>query len=84
MTCQLFKEWLKEFDVNMQRRQLTVPSLLDNYMVHHVAVNLTSVKVPFLSPNVTAGFQPMDMCVIAIVKVSYRQHVVDRMIFSVD
>ncbi|XP_072140427.1 tigger transposable element-derived protein 6-like [Dermacentor andersoni] len=84
MTCELFAEWLIDFDSSMAKKGRKVLLILDNCTAHHVQAVLTAVELLFLPPNVTSKAQPLDMGVIRSFKAAYRRRVVQRMLIAVD
>lgn len=69
---------------HMERQKRKVAFVLDNRSVHHSMPDLSGVEVFFLSPNTTAGLQPMDGGVFANFKVLYRCRVQDRLFLNVE
>ena len=57
MTGQLFEEWLRQWDSQLNRR---VAVILDNCTAHPKLNDLQHIQLVFLPPNTTAITQPMD------------------------
>ncbi|XP_035218679.1 tigger transposable element-derived protein 4-like [Stegodyphus dumicola] len=68
MTSELFKEWLKDWDRELQRQSRKVLLLLDNCAAHPHLDCLMNVQLEFLPPRTTALVQPMDMGIIKNLK----------------
>eukprot|EP00644_Phytophthora_capsici_P016888 jgi/Phyca11/125620/e_gw1.59.230.1 len=81
-TALLFREWLRDFDMEMNNLKRHVVLLMDNASSHiTVGLELQNVKIHFLPPNTTSKLQPLDAGIIAALKRRYRhrqlQHALD-------
>ncbi|XP_035207901.1 tigger transposable element-derived protein 6-like [Stegodyphus dumicola] len=59
MSSKLFKEWLKDWDRELQRQSRKVLLLLDNCAAHPY-LDCLNMQLEFLSRRTTALIQPMD------------------------
>ncbi|KAK1942309.1 Tigger transposable element-derived protein 6 [Phytophthora citrophthora] len=83
MTGVLFRDWLREFNVDMKKQKRKVLLLIDNASSHSITgMSLSNVKVHFLPPNTTSKLQPLDAGIIGALKRRYRrrqlQHALDK------
>lgn len=83
MTRELFGEWLKEFDDDMQAKKRKILLILDNCSAHHLYPKLQAIEILFLPPNATARLQPLDMGIIQNFKVIYRRRVIQRLLIMI-
>ncbi|XP_028677229.1 tigger transposable element-derived protein 4-like [Erpetoichthys calabaricus] len=77
MTSELFKEWLKDWDRELQCQSRKVLLLLDNCAAHPRLHCLKNIQLEFLPPRTTALVQPMDMGIIKNLKIFYRARLVN-------
>ena len=82
MKTQIFQEYLRWFDAQMNQKVLL---LMDNFSAHETAVNLSKAElkwttVIFLQPNTTSMIQPLDQGIIRSFKAHYRRHWVTYML----
>ena len=84
MTGVFFKDWLKEFDIDMGRQQRKVCLLMDNCSAHNVEVRLRNVEIVFLPPNTTSSVQPLDQGIIRNIKHYYRTAFLQRIVSVID
>ncbi|XP_049267374.1 tigger transposable element-derived protein 6-like [Rhipicephalus sanguineus] len=82
-TCDLFVEWLSEFDRDMHKQGRRVLLVVDNCSAYHVQASLTAVTLVFLLPN-TSKVQPLDLGIIRAFKSYYRRRIVERLLTAVD
>lgn len=80
MTRDLFTEWLRAWDTELEKSGRQVCLLLDNCSAHHVAIQLKNITVKFLPANTTAKLQPLDQGIIKAFKVGYRRRLVQRLL----
>ncbi|KFM74814.1 Copia protein, partial [Stegodyphus mimosarum] len=73
MTSELFKEWLKDWDRELQCQSIKVLLLLDNCTAHPHLHCLKNIQQEFLPPTTTALVQPMDRGIIKNLKNFYLQ-----------
>ncbi|KFM62118.1 Tigger transposable element-derived protein 6, partial [Stegodyphus mimosarum] len=66
MTSELFREWLKDWDRELQRQSRKV--LLDNCAAHPHLDCLKNIQLEFLPPTTAALVQPMNMGIIKNLK----------------
>ena len=67
MTGTLFQEWLTEFDkqIFLKIPERKILLILDNVGSHNITrLNLKSVSIRFLPPNMTSRLQPLDTGII--------------------
>lgn len=70
MTCEIFEEWLRWFDIRMAGRRVIL--LMDNFSAHITAAEkiacsafpLQSTEIIWLPPNTTSHYQPLDQGII--------------------
>ncbi|KAH9381097.1 hypothetical protein HPB48_010769 [Haemaphysalis longicornis] len=60
MTRDLFTEWLRAWDTELEKTGRQVCLLLDNCSAHHVAIPLKIITVKYLPANTTAKLQPLN------------------------
>nr|XP_037280134.1 LOW QUALITY PROTEIN: tigger transposable element-derived protein 6-like [Rhipicephalus microplus] len=85
MTCDLFVEWLREFDQDMLKQDRRVLLVVENCSTYHVQASLTrAVTLLFLPPNTTSKVQPLELGIICAFKSYYRHRVVERLLIAVD
>ncbi|KFM74273.1 Tigger transposable element-derived protein 4, partial [Stegodyphus mimosarum] len=72
MISELFKEWLKDWDRELQCQSRKVLLLLDNCAAHPHLDCLKNIQLEFLPPITTTLVQPMDMGIIRNLKTLYR------------
>lgn len=83
MTRDIFSEWLKEFDVEMEKQERRVRLFVDNCTAHHVeGLQLTNIELQYLPMNCTSLTQPLDRGVINSVKCSYRHRLIQRLLLD--
>ena len=79
MTGQLFREYLRWFNLQMTGRKVLL--LLDGFSSHHAGIDLleaqdielTNVRVEFLPANTTSVCQPLDQGIIRTFKAYYKK-----------
>ena len=85
MTAQLFEDWLKDFDREMDKNNRKVCLLLDNCSAHYVDTsNLKATELVFLPPNTTSVIQPLDQGIIRNFKHYYRSSMLQKVIGKID
>ena len=84
MTSELFKEWLKDWDIELQRQSRKVLLLLDNCAAHPHLDCLKNIQLEFLPPRTTALVQPMDMGIIKNLKTFYRARLVNYVLEAIE
>ncbi|XP_053388839.1 tigger transposable element-derived protein 6-like [Mercenaria mercenaria] len=82
MNSGLFEEWLSSVDKQMKRQKRNILLFLDN-APSHPNIQLSNVKVVFLSSNTTSVAQPMDQGIIQTKKPKFyqqqSQHIINEM-----
>jgi len=76
MTRNIFKEWLKTWDEELDEQNRDILLWLDNVDSHHVEsenFKLKRIKIRYLMPNTTSVAQPMDQGIIATLKRYYKK-----------
>lgn len=73
MTSSLFSEWLLNFDRKMKIENRKVLLFINNCTAHNYDIELGSIKVHFLPPNITSILQTMDQGIIQNFKMFYRK-----------
>ncbi|VVC26158.1 DNA binding HTH domain, Psq-type,Homeobox domain-like,HTH CenpB-type DNA-binding domain,DDE superfamily [Cinara cedri] len=84
MTSSIFSEWLLHFDRKMKLENRKILLFVDNSTGHSYDIELSSVKVHFLSPNKTSILQPMDQGVIQNFKMFCRKQIIIRLADNID
>lgn len=84
MTTGIFNEWLVKFDEEMKRNKRRILLLIDNCSPHNETPKLECIRIEYFPPNCTSILQPLDQCVIKVVKGKYRTHVLRRMLLQID
>ncbi|KFM64333.1 Tigger transposable element-derived protein 4, partial [Stegodyphus mimosarum] len=84
MTSEIFKEWLKDWDRELQRQSRKVLLLLDHCAAHPHLDCLKNIQLEFLSPTTTALFQPMDMSIIKTFMTLYRERLVNYILEAIE
>jgi hypothetical protein len=88
MTSKIFSVWLRNFDIEMRRRNRKIVLLLDNFSGHSATPEvsfpvLENIDLLYLPPNTTSRLQPLDAGIIKSFKAHYRrrqtQHILNRM-----
>ncbi|XP_035232701.1 tigger transposable element-derived protein 6-like [Stegodyphus dumicola] len=84
MASELFKEWLKDWDRELQRQSRKVLVLLDNCAAHLHLDCLMNVQLKFLPPRTTTSVQPMHMGIIKNLKTLYRARLVNYILEAIE
>ncbi|CAH8477968.1 unnamed protein product [Dicrocoelium dendriticum] len=84
MSSTLFKEWVKDWDTELQRQSRKVLLLLDNCAAHSNLDFLKNIQMEFLPPKTTSLIQPMDMGIIKNLKTFYRSRLVNYILESIE
>lgn len=84
MTSAIFKDWIVEFDNEMNRKSRKVILFVDNCPSHPHIPNLSSISLIFLPPNTTAAIQPCDQGIIYSLKANYRKRLLCHLINQID
>jgi len=72
MTGTIFLEYFQKFNAKMQIENQKALILFDNALCH-LKMELSNVKLVFLTPNMTIGTHPLDSGIIQKFKVKYRK-----------
>ncbi|XP_016659158.1 tigger transposable element-derived protein 4-like [Acyrthosiphon pisum] len=82
MTAAIFKDWLINWDKELNRNILL---LIDNCPAHIIdCINLRHIKVIFLPANITSIIQPCDQCIIRTFKAYYRSAIRGKVLAVID
>ena len=84
MTSELFTEWLKDWDRELQQKSRKVLLLLDNCAAHPRLDCLKNIQLEFLPPRTTALLQPMDMGIMKNLKTFYRARLINYVLESIE
>ena len=77
MDANIFKEYLTKLDTRFQSCNRNCIIFIDNCRAHPPVTslqNLKRIKVYFFPPNITSVCQPMDMGIIANLKLNYKNY----------
>jgi hypothetical protein len=80
MTSELFTEFVRSLDQQMQSKNRKVALILDRCPAHPKVAGLKNVELFFLPPNTTSKTQPLDAGIINVMKRNYRKRLVHRML----
>lgn len=77
MTAKIFAVWIRDFDIEMRRREKKVLLILDNFSGHKPTADvafppLENTELLYLPPNTTSRLQPLDAGIIKDFKTHYR------------
>jgi hypothetical protein len=82
MTADIFKDWLINWDKELNRNILL---LIDNCPAHIIdCINLKHIKVMFLPANTTSIIQPCDQGIIRTFKAYYRSAIRGKVLAVID
>lgn len=84
MTNDLFVEWLKLLNSDMERQKRKILLFVDNCTAHNSIPVLSHVKVEFLPVNTTSMLQPLDQGIIKNFKTFYRKEVVSQLLSCIE
>lgn len=86
MTSDLFKEFLRAWDVKLRLKNRHVLLLLDRCSAHPVTLSppLANIKLQFLQANATSVLQPLDQGIIRSMKVHFRTKLVQYLLFRLE
>lgn len=84
MTANIFTEWLKDWDKELQPQSRKVLLLIDNCKPHPRLDCLNNIQMEFLPPRTTALVQPMDMGIIKNLKTFYRTRLVNYVLEAIE
>jgi hypothetical protein len=76
-TSEIFKKWLKSWDVDVQRKARIVLLLLNNSVAHSNLDSSKNIHLEFPSPNSTPLVQPMDVRILNNLKTLYSRNLVN-------
>lgn len=60
MMCELLKDWLKDFDQDIERQHRKVLFLLDNCSAQKVSIMPKAARFVLLWQNATSALRPLD------------------------
>lgn len=83
MTTSIYENWLRRLNQTMLTQKRKILLLVDNAPPHS-NLQLSSVRVEFFDPNLTAGIQPMDAGIISCFKSKYRAKHWKNAIYHID
>ena len=84
MTGAIFTNYLEKLNARMRREKRKILMVLDNCPAHPSSLNFSNIKLAFLPPKCTSHTQPLDLGIIAAMKVQYRQLLVQRVVADID
>lgn len=86
MTSELYQEWLRKWDrqLDQQTPPRKILLLQDNFSGHIVPEGLKNIRVENFGPNLTAHIQPLDQGIIRCFKAHYRATYIERAIARYD
>lgn len=84
MTSEIFRNWLTDWDFNLQHEQRKILLLVDNCTAHPHLDNLKNIQLEYLPTNTTSLVQPMDMGIIKNLKTLYRTKLVNYILDCID
>lgn len=86
MTADLYQEWLRKWDQQLDHQipPRKVLLLQDNFSGHIVPTGLKNIRVENFEPNLTAHIQPLDQGIIRCFKAHYRAKYIERAISRYD
>lgn len=84
MTCDIFNEWLSNWNRKLQVQNRKVLLFIDNCPAHNLTGNFSNIEIQFLPPNTTSVLQPMDQGVINSFKSHYRRRLVNRYLAAIE
>jgi hypothetical protein len=74
MTCDIFPEWISEWNAQLCQQGCRIILFVDNFSGHNLSgTQLTHIHMEFFGPNLTAHIQPCDAGIIKNFKVLYRR-----------
>jgi hypothetical protein len=76
-TSEIFKKWLKSWDVDVQRKARMALLLLNNSVAQPHVDPLKNIHLEFPSPNSTRLVQTMDVGILKNLKTLYRRKLVN-------
>ncbi|XP_071041878.1 tigger transposable element-derived protein 6 [Parasteatoda tepidariorum] len=83
MTTGIFNEWLVKFDEDMKRKKRKILLLIDNCSPHNEPPKLECIHIEYFPPNCSSILQPLDQCIIKVVKGKYRTQLLRRMLVQI-
>lgn len=84
MTSEIFTNWLRQWDKELERKKKKILLTVDNCPSHPAVMNLKNINLHFLPPNTTSVLQPMDQGIIQSLKVKFRKRLVLKMLDQSD
>ncbi|XP_035205886.1 tigger transposable element-derived protein 4-like [Stegodyphus dumicola] len=84
MTSELFQEWLKDWDRELQCQSRKVMLLLDNCAAHPHLDCLKNIQLEFLPLRTTTLVQPIDTGIIKNLKTLYRARLVNYILEAIE
>jgi hypothetical protein len=84
MTGQLYQEWIRKWDAELQQQRRKILLLQDNFSAHIVPDDLQNIQVENFEPNLTAHVQPKDQGIIRCFKAHYHARFIERSINRYD
>lgn len=79
--CELLKDWLKDFDQDIERQHRKVLLLLDNCSAQKVSIMPKAARFVLLWQNATSALRPLDHLVS---QVPFRKHLVVQLVFDIN
>lgn len=84
MTGDLYRDWIQQWDRELQEKKQKALLLQDNFSGHIVPPGLKCIRVENFAPNLTAHVQPKDQGIIRCFKAYYRAKFIQRAIDRYD
>jgi hypothetical protein len=84
MTTQLYQDWIRNWDHELQVKKQKVLLLQDNFSGHIVPPDLQNIRVENFKANLTAHVQPNDQGIIRSFKAHYRAKFIQRAVHHYD
>jgi hypothetical protein len=84
MTAQLYQDWIRQWDKELEKKKRKILLLQDNFSGHIVPPGLKAIHVENFQPNLTAHVQPNDQGIIRCFKAHYRARFIQRAINRYD
>lgn len=84
MTSKIFKQWLRNWDAELEATERKIIVLVDNSPAHSLVTDLKWIKLVFLPPNLASALQPMNLGVIRCLKSNYRTLQVLKMLQNME
>jgi hypothetical protein len=84
MTAELYQDWLKQWDRDLQVKGRKILLFQDNFAGHIIPDGLQNIRVENFEPNLTSHVQPNDQGIIRCFKAHYRAQFIQRAVDRYD